>query len=73
MVIGDRLIWGAIEAEEARSAMGAWAKERNRFWEPIRAHAGPDLERGIELGRELSFSEGIEVALGSASLSPQTR
>jgi predicted ATPase len=67
------LIWGAIEAEEERSVMGAWAKERERFWEPVRIHAGPDFERGIELGRELSFAEGIETALGSAPISPPTR
>jgi hypothetical protein len=67
------LIWGAIEAEEARSPMGAWAKERDRFWKPIRIHAGPELERGGELGRELSFDDGIDAALGSASPSRQIR
>jgi predicted ATPase len=63
------LIWGAIEAEEERSAMGAWAKERERFWEPIRRHAGADFERGRALGRELAFADAIDAALGSASVS----
>ncbi len=64
------LIWGAIEAEEARSTMGAWAKERERFWEPIRPHEGPEFERGRELGRGLSFAEGIDAALGASQVGP---
>ncbi len=67
------LIWGAIEAEEARSTMGAWAKERERFWGPIRPYEGPEFERGRELGRGLSFAEGVDAALGQAQVSPPTR
>jgi predicted ATPase len=67
------LIWGAIEAEEARSAMGAWAKERERFWKPIRPFEGPEFERGRGLGRGLSFSEGIDAALGQAQVDSPTR
>jgi tetratricopeptide (TPR) repeat protein len=64
------LIWGAIEAEEARSTMGAWTKERQRFWKPIRPYDGPEFERGRGLGRELSFSEGIDAALGASQVGP---
>ena len=66
------LIWGAIEAEEARSTMGAWAKERERFWKPIRPYEGPEFERGRELGRGLSFAEGVDAALGASQVGPPT-
>ena len=35
------LLWGAIEAEEERSRMGAWAKERDRLGAPVLVYAGP--------------------------------
>ena len=57
------LLWGSIEAEEGRSPMGAWAKERDRLGAPVLAHEGPDLERGREQGRLLSLDEGVEAAL----------
>ena len=57
------LLWGAIEAEEGRSPMGAWAKERDRLGAPVLVHDGPDFEHGREQGRLLSFDEGVEAAL----------
>jgi predicted ATPase len=57
------LLWGAIEAEEERSRMGAWAKERDRLGAPVLAHEGPDFERGREKGRLLSFEEAVGLAL----------
>ena len=62
---GERagLLWGAIEAEEGRSPMGAWAKERDRLGAPVLVHEGPDFERGREQGRLLSFEEGVDAAL----------
>jgi hypothetical protein len=60
------LIWGAIEAEEGRRRMGAWAKERDRLGAPVLAHTGPEFERGQEKGRQLSFEEAVELALEQA-------
>ena len=57
------LVWGSIEAEEGRSPMGAWAKERDRLGAPVLAHDGPDFEHGREQGRLLSFDEGVVAAL----------
>ena len=54
------LLWGAIEAEEARSRMGAWAKERDRLSGPVLAHGGPEFEHGRERGRTLSLDEIVE-------------
>lgn len=54
------LLWGAIEAEEARSRMGAWAKERDRLSGPVLAHEGPEFEHGRERGRTLSLDEIVE-------------
>jgi predicted ATPase len=57
------LLWGSIEAEEGRSSMGAWAKERDRLGAPVLAHEGPDLERGRQQGKLLSLDEGVAAAL----------
>jgi tetratricopeptide (TPR) repeat protein len=61
------LLWGAIEAEEARRPMGAWASERDRLSAPLLAHAAPDFERGRDRGRQLAFEEAVEFGLGSAT------
>lgn len=55
--------WGAVEAEEQRRTVGVWESERERFATRVQAHAGPDLERGLEEGRRLSLSAAVELAL----------
>jgi predicted ATPase len=60
------LVWGSIEAEEGRSPMGAWAKERDRLGAPVLVHDGPDFQHGREQGRLLSLDEGVDAALASA-------
>jgi tetratricopeptide (TPR) repeat protein len=67
------LLWGSIEAEEGRSPMGAWAKERDRLSAPVLAHEGPDFERGREQGRLLSLHEGVDAALADTSPARATR
>jgi predicted ATPase len=57
------LFWGAIEAEEKRAPMGAWAKERNRLGAPVLALSGPEFERGRTEGRLLSLEEVVDQAL----------
>ena len=59
------LLWGSIEAEEGRSPMGAWAKERDRLGAPVLVHDGADFQHGREQGRLLSFDEGVDAALDS--------
>jgi predicted ATPase len=56
-------LWGAIEAEEDRRPMGAWAKERQRFAAPVLAHASADFEHGRKEGRLLGLDEVIAEAL----------
>jgi hypothetical protein len=58
------LFWGAIEAEEERAPMGAWAKERDRLGAPVLAHSGSEFERGLREGQLLSLDEAVEHALG---------
>jgi predicted ATPase len=58
------VLWGAIETEEERSPMGAWANERARLSAPVLVHGGPDFDRGEKRGRELSLEEIVELALG---------
>ncbi len=57
------LLWGAIEAEEERAPMGAWAKERDRLGAPVLARSGPEFERGRGEGRLLSLEEVVDRAL----------
>jgi predicted ATPase len=57
------VIWGAIEAEEKRNPMGAWAKERERLGAPVLEHAGPGFDKGREEGAELDLDEAVGVAL----------
>ena len=57
------LVWGSIEAEEGRSSMGAWAKERDRLAAPVLSHEGSEFERGREQGRLLSLDEAVDAAL----------
>ena len=61
------VIWGAIEAEEKRNPMGAWAKERERLGAPVLAHAGPEFDRGCEEGAELDLDAAVSVALQEES------
>jgi predicted ATPase/class 3 adenylate cyclase len=56
-------LWGAIEAEETRRALGGWAKERDRLGAPVLAHAGEAFERGRERGRTLELEQAVEIAL----------
>jgi hypothetical protein len=57
------LIWGAIEAEEERGRMGAWAKERDRLSGPVLDHERPGFEHGRESGRRLSLDEIVQLTL----------
>jgi predicted ATPase len=57
------LLWGAIEAEEERAPMGAWAKERDRLGAPVLARSGPEFEQGRSEGRLLALEEVIDQAL----------
>lgn len=41
-------LWVTIEAEQARTLVGQWEGERDRYAEPILIHAGPEFERERE-------------------------
>jgi predicted ATPase len=58
------LLWGAVEAEEARAPVGQWENEREMYAERVTAGGGDELERGRRKGRGLSFEAAIEEALG---------
>jgi hypothetical protein len=64
------LLWGAIEAEEERSRMGAWAKERDRLSGPVFDHEGPEFEHGREKGRRLSLMKSSSSRSRSANYEP---
>ena len=53
-------IWGAIEAEHDRAPVLAWDRERERLWDPVLAHDGPEFADGRSAGVPLSLSEVLE-------------
>ena len=55
-------LWGAIEAEEARGAIGVWEHHRDEFAAPILVHEGSELEAARLEGRRLSLDEAVEIA-----------
>ncbi len=57
------LLWGALEAEEDRGAIGQWEMQRADYASRVFAHAGPGFEEGRAAGRDLGLTEAIERAL----------
>ena len=53
-------LWGAVEAEEQRGAIGHWENEREQHERRVLAHADPKLEAGREAGRLLSLEDAVE-------------
>ena len=56
-------LWGAVEAEEQRGAIGHWENEREQHERRVLAHADPKLEAGREAGRLLSLEDAVSLAL----------
>ena len=56
-------LWGAVEAEEQRGAIGQWENEREQYERMVFAHADAELEAGREAGRLLSLEDAVERAL----------
>ena len=59
-------LWGAIEAEEARGPIGAWANDRDEAERLVLAAAGPDFDAARAEGRVLALDEAIEFAVTSS-------
>jgi tetratricopeptide (TPR) repeat protein len=59
-------IWGAIDAESARAAIGRWESVYRREYEQrIVGGAGPAFERGLEAGRGISLEALAKLVLGA--------
>ncbi|HEX2497141.1 MAG TPA: tetratricopeptide repeat protein, partial [Gaiellaceae bacterium] len=56
-------LWGAVEAEEQRGAIGHWENEREQYERMVFAHADADLETGREAGRLLALDDAVSLAL----------
>jgi predicted ATPase len=56
------LLWGAVEAEEARAPVGQWETEREDYVERI-VRESSEFTRAREEGRRLSFERVVEKAL----------
>lgn len=58
------LLFGAVEAESVRSPFGQWeVQDRELVARELEAVAGPEFERGIAAGKDLSLDAAIEIAL----------
>jgi predicted ATPase/class 3 adenylate cyclase len=58
------LLWGAVEAEEARAPLpGWWDEEREDYARPVLEVAGKD---DVSRGRRLSLADAVEIAVGGA-------
>jgi len=56
-------LWGAIEDEDAGAPHGGWRRQRPAFEERLLRFTGPELERGLAEGRELTLDEAVAIAL----------
>ena len=56
-------LWGAVEAEEQRGAIGQWESAREEYERTVLAHADSKLEAGREAGRLLSLEDAVSLAL----------
>jgi tetratricopeptide (TPR) repeat protein len=60
-------LWGALEAEETRTPVGAWEEgERERYEAAVLDAAGPEFEHGRQRGRRLTLDEAISFALSDS-------
>jgi predicted ATPase/DNA-binding SARP family transcriptional activator len=50
-------LWGAIEAEEDRALLPGWPADRERYAKRILTPESPELTRGLEKGRQLTFDD----------------
>jgi hypothetical protein len=57
------VLWGAIEAEEARGPVGAWEQEREAHAASV-VDGSPEFEQGRTEGRRLSLDEAVELGVG---------
>jgi predicted ATPase/class 3 adenylate cyclase len=58
-------LWGAIEDSEADAPFGGWRRHREASAARVLECAGPEFQRGLAAGRELSLDEAVELALAS--------
>jgi hypothetical protein len=58
------VLWGAMEAEEARTPITWEEGERERYEASVLKVAGPEFDQGRVRGRHLSLEEAVEYALG---------
>jgi predicted ATPase len=56
------VLWGAVEAEEARGPIGVWERERDEIAAGVLV-SSPEFESGRSTGRSLSLDAAVEYAL----------
>ena len=59
-------LWGAIEDHQVGAPLGGWLRHRMACEAHLVARAGPELDRALVVGRELSLDDAVGLALGNA-------
>ena len=60
------LLWGAVEAEQARRPIGGLERHHDELAAAVLVAAGPELEAARAHGRTLSLDEAVDGALAAA-------
>ena len=61
------LLWGAVEAEEARGRVGQWEAERDDYERRVLGDGGDEVERARRKGRGLALETAVKEALARPS------
>jgi hypothetical protein len=56
-------LWSAIEHEYAGAPLGGWRRHREECAAKITNAAGPEFDRGVAAGRELTLDDAVSLAL----------
>jgi tetratricopeptide (TPR) repeat protein len=60
-------LWGAIEEHQVGAPLGGWLRHRTACEAHLTRHVGPELERALAAGRDLSLDDAVELALVDTS------
>jgi hypothetical protein len=57
------VVWGAVEADEARGLIGQWEAERDAYAARVLEYENDAFERGRVEGRRMKLPDAVEYAL----------
>jgi predicted ATPase/class 3 adenylate cyclase len=60
---GAGRLWGAIDEEDTGAPLGGWRRQRAACEARLRHFVGPEFERGLTEGRQLTLDDAVSIAL----------